>query len=236
MMRYLLFVASSLAVASGCSGAEDPPRPATTREPTEPSDPGGNPGNPAPADPNTMDPNPTDGVDQPLAVSIRPRLTWKRYHAFESDLARGLELPAEELCTEFGGRSCIREVHLVALGGHEPFATGMLESAREPLGTTPTVVDRVVLSACSARVARDLAGEPAVFTMVDLAASSIDSGALRAMSIEVYHRFLARDPSEAELEVLESLRRNEAGGDVPASDVAKSVCYAVATTTEFLFF
>jgi hypothetical protein len=192
-------------------------------------------GKPDPSKPGAeVDPGSTGGAL--VAASARPRLQWKRYATLESDLSSALELPPEMLCKEFGGASCVRDVHLVPLGGHEPFVSGMLESAAEPLGTTPTVVERVVLSACSTRVELDR-GEQKVFKL-DLAAPApaADSQQVTELANTLYRRFHARDPEPAERTAIAELTVDAAGNAVAADEFAKLACFLVGTVSEFLFF
>lgn len=184
-----------------------------------------------------------EGIAQALevAASTRPNLQWKRHLAFEADLSRALELSPEELCSEFGRESCIRRVHLVPLGGHEPFETGLFEPAAEPLATTPTIVDRVVLSACSNRAELDSALGTAgakVFRQFELGAPAPapDSPAVQTLVTELYRRLLARDPDESERALVASLALEETGQPLAALDFAKVACFVVGTTSEFLFF
>lgn len=214
---------------------------------------------PAPTDPVTLGPDGKPAADgaagqantgaggsestgskSPIARSTRSSLQWKRHAAFEADLSQALELPPEELCNEFGADSCIRTVHLSPLGGHNPFTTGLLESSAEPLVTTSTVVERVVLSACIARREKDraLGQNGVVFGGLDLdgVAPAPDAAATRGLIAGLYRRFLARDVEPSELETLAQLVRDEAGAPVSASDFAASACLAVGTSSEFLFF
>jgi hypothetical protein len=175
-------------------------------------------------------------------ISARPDLQWKRFAALEADLSSALELPPEELCIELGRESCIREAHLVPLGGNSPFKTGMLEPSTEPLATTPFAVDRIVLSACSERVKRDReAGlsEARVFSQfaLDGDAPAPDDAAAAELATSLYRRLLARDPAEHELPLITALAADAEGGrPVAAADFAVLACYAIGTTTEFLFF
>lgn len=176
-----------------------------------------------------------------LAKSRRPRLQWKRYSAFEADLARAFALPAGELCTELGTESCIHGVHLVPLGGHEPFTTGMLESASDPLATTPTVVERIVLSVCNKRVELDRAAgmlDAKVFGQLalDAPAPAPDSAAINDLITNLYRRLLARDPQPLELSSVAELAVDAAGQPLGGADFAKLACFAVGSSSEFLFF
>jgi hypothetical protein len=179
-------------------------------------------------------------VPTDVATSRHPHLQWKRYSALEADLVQALELKPEELCTEFGLESCINSVHLAPLGGNEPFKSGMLEPTAEPLATTPAVVDRLLLSACGRRAELDLAAkkEAKVFQGLDLEsdAPAPDDERVKETVTDLYHRFLARDPDEKELSIVAELTRDEKARPVPAKQFATLACFAVGTSTEFLFF
>jgi len=173
-----------------------------------------------------------------IAVSRHPHLQWKRYSALEADLMQALDLPADELCTEFGLESCIETVHLAPLGGNEPFKSGLLEPTAEPLATTPAVVDRLLLSACGRRTELDHAGAAKVFKGLSLDGDAPAPSDARVQKVvaELYHRFLARDPSAAESDAVATLVRDDDGHPVPAAQFATLSCFAIGTSTEFLFF
>ena len=175
-----------------------------------------------------------------VVVSTSSNLQWKRYAAFESDLATALQLTPQNLCLEFGKEPCIRKVHLVPLGGHEPFETGMLAAAAEPLATTPTVVDRVVLNACGNRVDLDKnAGADAkVFKHFSLEAMAPapDAEASRALVRDLFRRLLVRNPTPEEIDTIAALAVDDDGKPVPATDFARLACFTIGTSTEFLFF
>jgi len=175
-----------------------------------------------------------------VAVSTQSNLQWKRYAAFESDLARALALTPENLCLEFGKEPCVRKVHLVPLGGHEPFETGMLAAAAEPLATTPTVVERVVLNACGNRVDLDNAAgtQAKVFKHFSLegAAPAPSATSTQALVSDLYRRLLARNAVESEREAVASLAVDEDGKAVPAAEFARLACFTIGTSAEFLFF
>jgi hypothetical protein len=237
-------------VLAGCSSAKvalpiDPPdgdAPPAGKDTKSPSGPGGK----KPVD--TSKPPADDGdapsapEDEPDAIGVakRPNLQWKRHHALEADLSRALELAPDELCTEFGKESCIQRVHLVPLGGHAPFESGMLESAAEPLATTPTVVDRVVLSACSKRAEldRELGKEAKVFSALALSEPmpKSDQGRANEVVTTLYRRLLARNPDEQERELVASLALGEDGEPLAALEFAKLACFTIGTSSEFLFF
>ena len=175
-----------------------------------------------------------------VAVSTHSNLQWKRYAAFEADLAAGLELTPEQVCLEFGQESCIRKVHMVPLGGHEPFDTGMFAPAPEPLATTPTVVDRIVLTACGNRLDLDrAAGKDAkVFKhfALDGAAPSPTSEAAGALVTDLYRRLLGRNATDSEVEAVSELALGANGQPAPAAQFARLACFTIGTSAEFLFF
>lgn len=183
-----------------------------------------------------------DDGEAPTAIepSKDPDLQWKRAAAVERDLMRALELTSEQLCLEVGTAPCVSQVHLVSLGGHDPYGLGLYESLDAPLATTPIALDRVALSGCAARADLDAAlGEAAiVFKGLDLTkdAPAADDPKVAAMLTELYHRLLARDPIADELAALAELTVDDDGERIGGRDFAVLACYAIATTTEFLFF
>ena len=191
-------------------------------EPTQPSDPGTDP----------------EGNQR---SSTRPNLQWKRFAALEADLAQALELPKEEICNEFGKESCIGKVHLVPLGGNDPFGTGLLEPSAEPLATTSSAIDRILLSACSKRVELDRAAgrsKAKVFAELDLEADAPakSSASVKDTITTLYRRLLARDPDPHEVPLVAALAEDGDGDAVSAADFATLACFSIGTTTEFLFF
>ena len=63
-------------------------------------------------------------------------MLWKRYATLEADLMSALELGPDELCKELGERNCVRDIHVIALGGNDPFRSGINVPPRQPLSTT----------------------------------------------------------------------------------------------------
>lgn len=180
-----------------------------------------------------------DSKDEPaeVAPSTRNDLQWKRAWAVQRDLQNALELSEEELCRELGQFDCVREVHLVSLGGHDAIESAIYESLPEPLATTPIAVDRLVLSACTHRVDADASGDAKVFTSLKLGgdAPSATDPAVEKTIETLYRRLLARDPKPSEVETVSTLVVDDDGDAVSATDFAKLACYAVGSSTEFLF-
>jgi hypothetical protein len=150
---------------------------------------------------------------------------------------RGLDLTADELCQELGSQSCIRAVHTVALGGNDPFGSGLLRPSPSSLSTTPLAVDRVTLSACSQRARADKQGTPKVFAALDFTgpAPVASSEAVTTTITTLFQRLLARDPKPAEVETLRGLLAGE-GASMSAEDFATLSCFVVASSLEALFF
>jgi len=72
---------------------------------------------------------------------------------------------------------------------------------------------------------------------MDLTAEAIEMGTpgLQAQIDELYRRFLARSPTDAEVQIVLQLAAPLDGTPVSARDFAKAACFTIATTTEFAF-
>ncbi len=230
MKRALLLpvvvLAVALALLQSCAACNTPPGPPDPVEDAGPDDPGVLP---------PIGPGFDAGPPPDFAVSTRGRVVWKRYRVLEQDLVKGLELQANELCNELGQFACVDFVHLVPLGGNDPFGKGQYAPAGAPQVTTPIAVERVVAAACGRRVDDDSAATPVVFTGVDLGATSVTEAEADAVAGALFDRLLQRDPTATELDAMRLLRVDDAGAEVSARDFAKMACVAVGTSTEFLF-
>ncbi|MDX2014624.1 MAG: hypothetical protein SFW67_30780 [Myxococcaceae bacterium] len=124
-------------------------------------------------------------------------------------------------------------VHVNALGGNEPFLGETFTPLASPLLTTPLSTDRMVLSACGARAAKDAAGPAVVFTEVDLAATlTPTSPGVRRQVERLFQRLLARDALPAEVDAVVSMLE---GPGMTGREFAQLSCFALGTSTEFLF-
>lgn len=160
-----------------------------------------------------------------------------------NDLARGLSLDASELCSELGKFSCTDVVHTVTLGGVAPYDRQIFEPSRETMATTPLAAERVVLSACAERAKRDFE-QPASAAL--WAGLTLDGAALadpKSASVQhaldaLYVKLLARHASSSEVDVLSGLYATVVakGSAQPARDWAALACFAVGSSTEFLFY
>jgi hypothetical protein len=193
------------------------------------------------------DPQPTTPTTTPepaakMAVSTKNDLLWKRARALQNGLAQALAIPPEDVCSELSRYSCIDLVHQVPLGGNEPFAQGLYEPLRTPSTTTALSFDRVVLAACSTAVEIDAArAAPIVFRghaltdepLVDRDDATVGA---RLLGTTLFQRVHAREPEAAELDALTELIVDDDGAPLSGRTFAKLACFAVASTTENLFF
>ncbi len=179
-----------------------------------------------------------DPAAEELQRAQRGELQWKRNVALQRDLMRALDLPEEGVCNELGRGSCTREIHHISLGGADPLNIGLYEPLPDTLVSTPIVLDRVVMSACASRADLDRSGSPVVFTELDLGAKAPapEDEAFTATVTALYRRLLSRDPEPNELTTLGALTSDDAGARVSAYDFAVLTCFAIGTSSEFLFF
>lgn len=114
-----------------------------------------------------------------------------------------------------------------------------------PTATTPAAVERVVWSACRAAVEADAGRQvPLIFLDLDLSegAPPIDMSDERvALAVgdtieNLYRRLHARDPLPAEREALVELTVDDDGQPLSPRVFAELACFAVASTTESVFF
>jgi hypothetical protein len=102
--------------------------------------------------------------------------------------------------------------------------------------------DRLVLSACSKAVDYDAARPAQVvfrghaLTTAPLSDTADAKVGARFFAKEFYPRVLAREPLESELAAIETLIVDDNGAAVSGIDFAKMACFAIASTTENLFY
>ena len=201
-------------------------------------------------------PKPVPEAEPPAETDLR----WKRARAVERDLMRALEIDAGTLCREFGTYRCLRYdnalnaaewyapslgpgldaffdletpggLHLVPLGGHDPYFATQYTGIDQPIITTPLALDRVVLSACAARASLDAAGPAIVFSAVDFQ-GVVTPEAANAVATQLYRRLHARDAEATESEIIREMASDDSMGPQAFATLS---CFAVATTAEFIF-
>ena len=187
-----------------------------------------------------------DGTDTsedpppPPPTSPTANVHFKGPQRLENDLSAVLELDPEQLCTEVGGASCTREVHRVALGGVAPYDLGIY-NAPGIGATAPIAVDRLTLQACMRRIDLDReSSDPVLFAVPQLGGGTADIGDPSATAFidALYTRGLLRHPTKTETETLLLMHADIATSDslLPGRDWGVATCFAVLTTTEFLFY
>lgn len=203
-----------------------------------------------PAEPDPQ-PEPTvDGggnepeVDAPLedmAPSTRNDLRWVRVRALENSLGAALRLTSSEICQELGRFSCTEKVHLVALGGNDPFELAQYEPQALPGTTTWPAFERLVTSACLA--ARDKeASAQTQFIFLDLPLNdtplNLDDQAVQFAVDDtitsLYRKLHGRNPTDAERAIATELSRTADGAAATGNAFALQSCMAIASTTETL--
>ena len=175
-------------------------------------------------------------TEQPASATARVK--FKGPHRIASDLAQALSIPRQELCQELGSADCF-ETHGIVLGGVEPYRLRIDEPLPEAPVTAPMAVDRIALSACGERAARDFAAPADAVIFVEIAgdAAALPSTQARAaVAGRLYERLLARRADAAEVDALVAFGDQVADHAEPARRWAQLACYAVATTTENLFY
>lgn len=183
------------------------------------------------------------GQPPPFAISGKGTVRFKRNVRLTTDFAIALGLPFDTFCQELGQYSCTLVVHPLALGGTDPYGSGLYEPLPFTGATSPIVIDRVALVGCSQRVAADLATPASALIYKNLtvgADGKLDPAqpAVASAVTELYHRAVLRNPTDAEVEHLRALYRDiEASGKPdPAKSWMTLSCFAVMSSVESIFY
>lgn len=170
-------------------------------------------------------------------------MRFKRNVRITTDLVVGLGLSFDQVCNELGQYPCTTLVHALALGGVDPYGSGLYEPLPFTGVTSPIVVDRVAMSACLKRVNTDLAAPASALIFVGItrdSAGKLDPTAATSTAAltSLYHRLLLRDPTPEELGHLQQLYRDiEAKGRPnPGQDWLTLSCFAIASSVESVFY
>ncbi|MBL8911884.1 MAG: hypothetical protein JNM17_14420 [Archangium sp.] len=161
---------------------------------------------------------------------------------FTIDLAVGLQLPVNQVCKELGQYDCVF-VHTVALNGVDPYGKGLFEPLPVTGATTPVVVERMVTSACLARVDLDLQTPASAVIYKNIALSSgrlmnPQSAEVRLAITELAQRAWLRNPTEAEINHFIQLNGDiEATGvNEPAKTWMQAACFVAFSGEEAVFY
>lgn len=207
----LLVALPALVLGCGKKGDDDSPATSATPAPT-----------------STTQPTTAVATSRVQRVLPKPGEVWGR------DLAAALALDEFELCRELGTSDCIREAHLVTLGGVEAERLGIDEPVANALVSAPIAFDRVAISACGERFDRDGGSDAVLFGPV---LDDDGAAARQTVSENLVRRLLARQPTQADIDALEGLHeRLEPISDDLTRDWSVGACVVVATSTEALFY
>ncbi|MGB0647221.1 MAG: hypothetical protein ACPGQS_08590 [Bradymonadia bacterium] len=177
--------------------------------------------------------------------SQQPHVRFKGAYRLKGDIARTLDIPADEVCKELGLFDCISFVHPISLGGVEAYVSNLYEPPEQTSISAPMVVERVALSSCGYRFQRDReVDQPHLFlplALIDGAQRVADIESSEAMgAIErMYRVILKRDPTSEESSSLKALYRSiEAHDDAvePYREWSVLACFSLMTSVEFLFY
>ncbi len=185
-----------------------------------------------------------DGGDpNGFAPSAKGNVRFKRNERLTVDFGNALGLPYEELCKELGIYSCTMFVHPLALGGVDPYGTGLYEPLPFTGVTSPIVVDRVALAGCTQRVNADLTNPTSAVIFKNITVGpggKVDptSAAAKTALDTLYKRVLLRTPTADEVAHLQKLATDiEATGQPnPGQAWLTLSCFAVITSVESLFY
>jgi hypothetical protein len=192
-------------------------------------------------------PLPVEVMDAPdasaIASSARGNLRFKGPERLNADFSVALDLRPEAVCTELGLYQCATLVHTVALGGVDPYGTGLYEASGVTAVTTSLIVDRIAWSACTTRVDLDLVspGNAVVFrglTMTGAKLMNPEGPEVTTAIGALTHRVLQRDPYSNEVARYMKLAKDieATGNPEPARAWMQAVCFAVLSSAESVFY
>jgi hypothetical protein len=170
-------------------------------------------------------------------VSTHNRVKFKGGKRYVADLASALALEPKQLCLELSSYEC-EQINRIPLGGIEPYRLGVVQPLPERTVASSNAIDRIALSGCEQRAARDFA-EPASATLFgELASGNVTLAAKQVVARKLYTRILQREPTAVELEGVLALytEMEVAEGTKTPRSFATYACYAVATLEEAVFF
>jgi hypothetical protein len=188
-------------------------------------------------------PGVTPNHDGGVAKSQKGNLRFKGPERLTLDLAQALELPAASVCNELGAYPCVG-VHGVALGGVDPYAHSVYETAPVTGATAPLAVERTVLSACNARIQKDVTAPASAVVFKDVALTAdgklVDaaSPAVATAVTQLVRRAWLRDPTQDERAALVGLATDVAATGTATPGVAwmQAACLAVFSSAEAVFY
>lgn len=193
---------------------------------------------PIPSNSSNSSKNSTDNTKQKKDIDnqvlfAKNELLWKRYKSLEDSLASGLDLDLDQICKEVGVYSCFNKVYLSALGGNQPFNLSQYNRPLNPTIITPISLERIILSACEARIEKDilLESNAKIFRYISLDSKKPGVEDLKKQTVFLYRKLLLRDPIEEEMKTILEFSDNPLSG----RQLAKSLCFAIGSSIEIIF-
>lgn len=194
--------------------------------------------NPKDHDPEGVDP---EVADQGPGLSQKAELRFKKQSLLKADLSAALDMKPDEMCQEFG-KSCLDDLYNLSLGGVDAYHNQITKGLQKSAVTTPVVLERVVLSACSKRAKRDIDdGEGVIFKFkVDGSGKipNIEAPEVAVSLDNLYKRAMQRPIEPYELKTLLGMyttMESKTTEDAAEKWAALS-CYAVLTSLEAVFY
>ena len=168
--------------------------------------------------------------------SAKARVKAKGPVRLVNDLATALALPHDALCKELSVSDC-HVAHNIVLGGVEAYEARIQRPPATLSVVAPIAVDRLMLSACGERAHRDFSDPKNAIVFVEVASGKHDTEARAQVVERIYDRVLARPVNATEREALVAFYDQLGGSGVDRAQTwAQLSCYAVATTTEMIFY
>ena len=188
--------------------------------------------------------HPQGGSTEEPGLSLKSELRFKKQKLIENDLAQALSLNKDELCNEFGKFNCINAVHHLSLGGVDAYEHSVLNGIQESMTTTPIIIERIALSACSKRAKTDLSspGSAVIFKGMQLDVNgrlSNPSSDEVANAIDVLaKRVLRRKPTADDINAILDLytKIEEQSPSNAAEKWATLACYSLVTSVESVLY
>lgn len=184
----------------------------------------------------SLDDTGNDDGPQPStqSPSARPRVKFKTAQRYATDLSTALEVPRETLCTELDDFDCV-DVHRIALGEVDAFGLRLFEPLENMPLTAPIAVDRIGLTACGERAQLDFDTPGQAVSFSEVASGDASEDNRNAVVERLYRQLLLREATDREVEMVSAMY-----GDLPSDNQAQTwaqmACFAIATSTEALFY
>jgi hypothetical protein len=166
--------------------------------------------------------------------SSKARVKFKTGVRIANDLSQALEISTDELCSELTTHDCFA-VHNIVLGGVEPYRLRIDEPLPTAPVAAPLAVERIAITACGERATRDF-DDPDGAAIFGEVAKTADAESMATAVNRLYERLLARAATAPETDALIGLYDDLGERAGQSRTWAQLSCFAIATSTEFLFY